>query len=141
MISTYKTYSFKDKDPMIDRLRTVLQDEYPGGRKGSSKINYGLASSHSGVSETTLRNWFEGETRRPQFASMCATARGAGHDLVLVPTAGRAVIEIDRIIKRSAQEAREERQARAARTAEKTAERSVKTAEVKKVKVLAARRK
>lgn len=108
-IQAYKTYRFKDKDPMIDKIRTVLQLEYPGTRKNGSLINYALASSHSGVSETTLRNWFEGETRRPQFASMCATARGAGHDLVLVPTAGKAVAEIERIIKRTNVDARAER--------------------------------
>lgn len=108
-ITTYKTYRFKDKDPMIDQLRTVLQGEFPGSRKNGARINYSLASSHSGVSETTLRNWFEGETRRPQFASMCATARGAGHDLVLVPTAGKAVAEIEKIIKRTNEDARSER--------------------------------
>ncbi len=108
-IQAYKTYRFKDKDPMIDKLRSVLQAEYPGMRKNGSLINYGLASSHSGVSETTLRNWFEGETRRPQFASMCATARGAGHDLVLVPMLGNASIEIERIIKRTNAEARAEK--------------------------------
>lgn len=108
-IQAYKTYRFRDKDPMIDKLRTVLQAEYPGMRKNGSLINYGLAASHSGVSQSTLRNWFEGETRRPQFASMCATARGAGHDLVLVPTTGKAVAEIDRIIKRTNADARSER--------------------------------
>lgn len=113
-INAYKTYRFKDKDPMIDKIRTVLQLEYPGSRKNGSTINYSLASSHSGVSESTLRNWFEGETRRPQFASMCATARGAGHDLVLVPTTGKAVAEIERIIKRTNADARAERETLAA---------------------------
>ncbi len=94
---------------MIDKLRSVLQAEYPGMRKNGALINYGLASSHSGVSETTLRNWFEGETRRPQFASMCATARGAGHDLVLVPTRGRGVAEIEQIIRRTNAQARSEK--------------------------------
>lgn len=85
MIPTYKTYMFKDKDPMIDKLRTVCQGAFPG-RKGldRSKISYAMISRESGVSDTCLHNWFEGETRRPQFASMCAVARACGYDLALV---------------------------------------------------------
>jgi hypothetical protein len=32
----------------------------------------------SGVSATTLHNWFDGKTRRPQFATVLAAARGIG---------------------------------------------------------------
>lgn len=87
---TYKTYRFMDKDPMIDKLRTVVQDAYPG-RKGldKSKIAYSKISAESGVSEHCLRNWFEGDTRRPQFATMCAVARAADYDLVLVKKNGK----------------------------------------------------
>jgi len=79
----YKTYLFKDKDPMIDKIRTVLQEAFPGQMKGV-KISYERASEESGVSAAAIYNWMEGETRRPHFASLCAVARACGYDLELV---------------------------------------------------------
>lgn len=87
-IQTYKTYRFIDKDPMIDKLRTVVKEKFQN-HKG--EIHYGLASERSGVSDGTLRNWFEGGTKRPQFATMCAVARAADYDLVLVKRKPKAV--------------------------------------------------
>lgn len=87
-ILTYRTYNFLEKDPMIDQLRTACQDAFPGQEKGM-KISYGMVSAESGVSDSCIRNWFEGETRRPQFATMCAVARACGHDLVLVKRKGK----------------------------------------------------
>src|SRR5262245_21549085 len=71
----YKSYSFKEKDPIIDILRTVVQDE------GAS---YAEIERASGVTTSTLYNWFSGGTRRPQFASVMAVTRGLGYDLKLV---------------------------------------------------------
>lgn len=64
----YKTYNFVDKDPVIDRLR--------GYTKG---IKYSKISADSGVSVTTLRNWFEGQTKRPQYATVIAVMRALGY--------------------------------------------------------------
>lgn len=83
-INTYKTYRFINKDPMIDQLRTVVQDAYGMGKGDKRKISYSKISLESGVSEHCLRGWFDGGTRRPQFATMCAVARAAHYDLVLV---------------------------------------------------------
>lgn len=82
-IISYRTYNFIDKDPMIDTLRTACQDMFPSAQKGST-ISYGNVSAESGVSDACLRAWFEGETRRPQFATLCAVARACGGDLVFV---------------------------------------------------------
>ena len=68
-VKLYKTYVFRDKDPVIDHLRTVVQQD--GCRR--AKI-----AEDSGVSATTLSNWFEGTTRRPQFATVAAVARSMG---------------------------------------------------------------
>jgi len=65
----FHTYMFRDKDPAIDYLRTAKQ------RAG---VSDGKIASDSGVSPATLRNWFIGKTRRPQFATMVAAARGIG---------------------------------------------------------------
>ena len=47
----YKSYSFKDKDPVIDQLRTLQQD---------AGLTYKQLSDYSGVSVGTFRNWFNG---------------------------------------------------------------------------------
>ena len=63
----YKTYAFKEKDKVIDYLRE------PVNGKGYSKL-----SEDSGVSASTIDNWFNGPTKRPQFATIAAVARAIG---------------------------------------------------------------
>lgn len=65
----YQTYLFKTKDPVIDYLRTA---------KAKAGIKNSGISRNSGVSAGTLNNWFSGTTRRPQFATVMAAARGIG---------------------------------------------------------------
>ena len=75
-IKPYRSYVFRNKDPAIDKIRTVVEDSGKG---------YLAISESSGVSTTTLYNWFHGKTRRPQFASMNAVALALGHEFRLVP--------------------------------------------------------
>ncbi len=79
-IQVYKSYNFRDKDPIIDKMRTVVQDS---GR------SYLEIHELSGVSTGTLWNWFNGKTRRPQFAALNAVARALGHELGFVPKGRR----------------------------------------------------
>lgn len=83
----YKSYMFKDKDPIIDKMRTIVQD---------SGETYTEISNLSGVSANTLTNWFHGETRRPQFASLMAVARALGYDLEVVKRREKNVVSIKR---------------------------------------------
>jgi len=76
VFKTYRSYSFTDKDPIIDRLRTAVQD---------SGLSYAKVSAESDVSVNCLREWFEGKTRRPQFATVAAVFSALGMDLL--PTA------------------------------------------------------
>lgn len=78
-LQLYKTYSFRNKDPIIDKLRTICDD----GNFGYQEI-----SDTCGVSTTTLYNWWYGKTRRPQYASTLAVARAMGYDYDLVPIRG-----------------------------------------------------
>jgi transcriptional regulator with XRE-family HTH domain len=73
-INQYLSYSFVDKDPIIDRMRTLIADE---------GVTYDDVHIKSGVAVSTLHNWFLGKTRRPQFATIMAVARGLGYDLTL----------------------------------------------------------
>lgn len=76
-ISPYRTYMFKDKDPVIDFVRTKVED---------SKKSYAEISDGSGVSKATLYNWFHGKTRRPQFATVAATLSDLGVDTISLRT-------------------------------------------------------
>jgi hypothetical protein len=73
----YRSYNFVDKDPVIDRIRTIVSDE-------------GLSNSEvhviSGVGAGTLRNWFEGGTRRPQYATIAAVTYSLGYKTEFVKT-------------------------------------------------------
>jgi hypothetical protein len=73
---TYKSYSFVDKDPIIDEIRTIVQQH------GTS---YKDIHEHSGVSTGTLTAWFTGPTRKPQAATINAVVRSMGWKLGLVP--------------------------------------------------------
>ena len=72
---TYKSYSFIDKDPIIDEIRTIYQD---------SGANYKWIEEHSGVTSTTLSAWFSGKTKKPQAATINAVARALGYKLGFV---------------------------------------------------------
>jgi hypothetical protein len=72
---TYKSYSFTDKDPIIDEIRTVIKD---------SGTSYAWIEDQSGVTTQTLRAWFYGTTRKPQAATINAVARCLGYKLGFV---------------------------------------------------------
>ncbi len=63
MTKLYKTYLFKDKDPIIDKLRTIIKD---------ANIDIKELGNSCGVKETTLYSWLYGMTKRPQHASLKA---------------------------------------------------------------------
>ena len=68
-ISPYRTYMFREKDPIIDFCRTKVED---------SGETYRSISESSGVSTTTMYNWFHGKTRRPQFSTVAAILTSQG---------------------------------------------------------------
>jgi transcriptional regulator with XRE-family HTH domain len=71
----YRTYSFLDKDPIIDIMRTLAQD---------SPYSNAQISDASGVSKATLSNWFNGVTRKPQYCTIAAVAGALGKSIGLV---------------------------------------------------------
>jgi len=68
----YRTYNMVSKDPSIDRVRTIVQDE------GLFK-NLTALSEISSVSASTLNNWFHGDTMRPQNATIQAVLTSLGY--------------------------------------------------------------
>lgn len=69
-IIVYKTYMFKTKDPVIDELRTLMQDE---------GATYKEIHDAGGPTEGTLYNWFKGTTRCPSNAAVRAAAGAMGY--------------------------------------------------------------
>jgi len=72
-MKTYNSYLFVDKDPIIDELRTLLKNE-----------DWRKLADASGVSYATLANWFYGDTKRPQHATIMAVLRAAGYNMQIV---------------------------------------------------------
>lgn len=71
-IPLYKTYLFKNKDPMIFQISKVMKE---------NKISIRAASNDSGVTESCINGWLYGATRRPQFATLKAVAKAIGCDI------------------------------------------------------------
>jgi hypothetical protein len=76
----YRSYMFRNKDPVIDELRTLVNDAY--GRVGYKA--YKQIEADGGPSVTCMTNWFEGDTKRPQSASVEAAGRSLGFKRVWV---------------------------------------------------------
>jgi hypothetical protein len=70
-----KTYSFVDKDPSLDVMSSLMQS--------SGKTVKQLAQAGSPAT-STLYNWRNGKTKRPQFCSIVRTARATGGDVVII---------------------------------------------------------
>ena len=69
-INVYRNYVWIDKDPIVDALRTICQDE---------KLTNYEAAAITGVSVTTFANWFEGPTQRPMNATSTQVAAALGY--------------------------------------------------------------
>jgi DNA-binding phage protein len=77
-LKLYKSYNFVDKDPVIDQMRGIVK-----GYKHSE------VADKSGVSESTIYNWFEGKTKRPQYATVMAVVRAMGYKQVWTKRRGK----------------------------------------------------
>jgi DNA-binding phage protein len=62
---------FKDKDPIIDILRTIIKDHH-----------IKTVAEDSGVTETTIYSWLYGVTKRPQYATLNAVFNAMGYSLI-----------------------------------------------------------
>jgi transcriptional regulator with XRE-family HTH domain len=65
-----RSYNFIDKDPEIDRFRTLWQKEH---------IKENDLAILAGLSAGTVKNMFGGETRRPQHATFAKLAGAMGY--------------------------------------------------------------
>ena len=78
--SPYPSYMFKEHDPVLDWVDTVIADS---GETAS------YIERKSGVTGSTLRNWRNRKTKYPQFSTVAAVARCLGLDSVPLTKRGR----------------------------------------------------
>lgn len=71
----YRAYNFKNKDPAIDELRTLIEDAHGERVKGSHLREI---EENGGPSTSAMRNWFFGATRRPSNCTLEAAGRTLG---------------------------------------------------------------
>ena len=90
MSKLYRTYLFKDKDPVIDIARTCVQIFAVTNNISFSKAVKVLEKA-SGVSAATMHNWFSGPTVSPRFCCVAAVVRATGDEIRVGKTyVGRA---------------------------------------------------
>lgn len=94
-IGVYFSYNFIDKDPIIDKIRTAVEE---------SGLNYKRIHERSNVSTTTLYNWFEGQTRTPRFATVAAVAHALGREVGLVKMRPNDRARVEQMIAKSQRE-------------------------------------
>lgn len=70
-----RSYNFVDKDPEIDRFRSLWQKEH---------IKESDLAVLAGISGSTVHNMFGGKTRRPQHATFAKMAGALGYKYDLV---------------------------------------------------------
>lgn len=75
----YKSYLFRDKDPAIDELRTVVEEHF-GARVNKKDLKKIMEAG--GPTAGCMGSWFFGKTRRPQNATLEAAGRAIGYQRV-----------------------------------------------------------
>lgn len=74
-IIEYRCYNYMDKNPVIDKARTVLQKEGFFAKKRRRVLH-----ELSGVATATFDGWFEGDTRNPRHETLMATMAALGYE-------------------------------------------------------------
>jgi len=77
MTKIYASYMFRNKDPEIDKLRTVFEDHF-GARLSRGQMK--KVAEEGGPTQTTMVSWFYGKTKRPQNATLEAAGRALGYE-------------------------------------------------------------
>jgi transcriptional regulator with XRE-family HTH domain len=67
-----KGYNFIDKHPIIDHIRTWVQD---------AQMPLAEVSRRSGVTPQTIKRWITGQTRKPQAPTLNAVGKVFGKKL------------------------------------------------------------
>lgn len=80
-VRVYKSYRFKDKEPVIDMTRTLFEDVF--NRRVDNKM-LGEIERNGGPTAACMRGWFFGSTKRPKNETVEASGRALGYQRVWV---------------------------------------------------------
>lgn len=72
-LRVYKSYNFIDKDPSIDWVHSLMDKT----NMTPQKIQAG-----GGPTATTVYNWINGRTKRPQFCTVAAATLACGQSII-----------------------------------------------------------
>lgn len=78
----YPYYLFKDHDPVIDEVMTLIEQR---------EVPLLKVAELSGVSLRTLRLWRDRETKKPHHASVAAVVRSLGSIFAIVDDVGSTI--------------------------------------------------
>lgn len=106
-LKLYRTYRFIDKDPVVDKIRTVFKDEGLLNPRG-----YNIAHQLSGVAVSTYKNWFDGDTKRPTNPTIEATLTSLGYHRPIVK---KDDLDFDQELKKAAKWALQQNSGKAPR--------------------------
>jgi len=76
----YKSYLFRSKDPVIDQLRTLIEDQ-TGERLNKGKVLRQI-EKQGGPTASCMGGWFFGKTKRPNNCTIEAAGRALGYERV-----------------------------------------------------------
>ena len=82
----YKSYMFRTKDPVIDELRTIIEDA--NGVRVQHK-HLARIEDDGGPTASAMRGWFFGKTRRPQSPAVEAAGRAMGYKRIWTKLNGK----------------------------------------------------
>lgn len=77
----YGAYLFRDKDPIIDKTRTLFEDVH--GRRVDNKMLAEVEKA-GGPTAACMKGWFFGEIKRPKNETIEASGRALGYERVWV---------------------------------------------------------
>jgi hypothetical protein len=72
-LRVYRTYNYIEKNPVIYKIKTLVEDE------GLIK-QLDIVHELSGVATATIDNWFNGDTKNPQHATIAAVITSLGYE-------------------------------------------------------------
>lgn len=81
-------FALKDKDPMIDLIRSEVQAQYGSNMPRGTLTRI---SEKSGVSVSTLEAWFFGDTRHPHYLTYRFVLEALDCRFQVVRTSGEVV--------------------------------------------------
>jgi len=88
----YDTYRFRDKDPAIDLLRTVVQVQAAAHGISFNAMLWKIAKGIGRKSPSMLWAWFSGPTHAPNHAGVQAVARFLGKEFRMMDLSDSKVV-------------------------------------------------